>query len=48
MKKTIVSFTCGALLIGGILFTNNVHNENKLAIQIEVPEPTSIDNTSEI
>ncbi|AUJ25077.1 MULTISPECIES: hypothetical protein [Virgibacillus] len=47
MKKTIVSFTCGALLIGGILFTSNVQNEDKLAVSADVPKPTSIDNTSD-
>ncbi|WP_162985895.1 hypothetical protein [Virgibacillus sp. Bac330] len=48
MKKLIVSFTCGALLIGGILFTNYGGNENKLAVHANVPKATSIDNSSEI
>ncbi|WP_181917239.1 hypothetical protein [Virgibacillus dokdonensis] len=47
MKKLIVSFTCGALLIGGILFTNNVQKDDKLAGYGNVPIATSIDNTSD-
>ncbi|SHH27982.1 hypothetical protein [Virgibacillus chiguensis] len=47
MKKLIVSFTCGALLIGGILFTSYGGNENKLAGYGNVPIATSIDNTSD-
>ncbi|WP_181917240.1 hypothetical protein [Virgibacillus dokdonensis] len=47
MKKLIVSFTCGALLIGGILFTNNVDNKEQLTMHGNLPTPTSIDNTSD-
>ncbi|MEB5453718.1 hypothetical protein [Virgibacillus pantothenticus] len=40
MKRLIVSFTCGALLIGGILFSNDVPQ----AVSAYEPSPTIIYN----
>ncbi|WP_283159426.1 hypothetical protein [Virgibacillus pantothenticus] len=40
MKRLIVSFTCGVLLIGGILFSNDV---SQIASAYE-PSPTIIYN----
>jgi hypothetical protein len=41
MRKLVVSVTCGALLMGGILFTNDVQGEDKLTINANVPKPTA-------
>jgi hypothetical protein len=41
MKKLVVSVTCGALLMGGILFTNDVQGEDRLTINANVPKPTA-------
>lgn len=39
MRKLVVSFTCGTLLMGGILFTNNVQGKDKPLFE---PKPTAI------